>query len=1465
MPAFKKKLLSLFFRTRCQRQLHLYLYNDGERKDLGMPSRQTARAAIGLVAEAGYDWQDKKVNELEEIFGAENILINEEYRADKNRKSRKLGKLELESYINRLTPFQFIIEARYDADTPIFRESVGFDTLTDSNGKPLSIGEVYPDIIQTLPSRKSGILLFEQNIPEYHLAVEPDGSLSSIDEDDDRLRLRVIDIKLTSEPGANYFAEVVYYSMTLSAWLKTKELDSRYVVVATPAVWPGSLEDSFLSKRQREWKRQGYEPTLLELASSLEKDIEIAPVDAHVPTLQRLLKEQLPAILNTPWNELPFHVNYTCQGCEFLGYPWERDGKVDNDPNHCWPTAEKCNHLSLITGLSAGAANFLSKRTNINNIVSLATVGLSPDIEHQTLRTKGDLFLHRSLSLQSGKCSVVPNSFSSATMPGWTNLHLFIFVDYDLASSITVSIGLRGFWKEPLPYGSKLESHKKSWNDKEGFQEIYLVDDNKSLTREREEFLKFLRNLKKIMREVSEQDKEDCKENRRDDRTQNSSYQIYLWDEAQQRHLMRLIGRHLSAIITDTELQDLAWLFPSSELLAIPEYSSRKSPITLISPIIQNTIAAPVPHHYTLLEIYKHYNDSEEKYKKKVNRLFYDPLSDLIPSERVYEYWTRKGDWNKTNQNIAETTKAKLYALLSITLKLEHDLKTLLPDHKLTAPEINFSSSSLNGVSIQGLLWYEFTRLNVALQFLETHITNAMPYREKEARFKSAILSRRLEGAERKRAIDELIVKTGNKFLSKENILIYEMSPNSVNVNFRDGDIGFALSPMGDKNFLNRNVYSRLTRNTEIQVNRKATIGESGLTEVSIITIDRLNRIIALKIDSQNRIAELEEDGSLDLSENVILDRINKDYLTDKLSLVIQAIGRPSSAVDNQRIINALNSKIVKPTKASKETFCSRILWDTKSIHEQRTERCTSSYRETLEKFAYFLNESQWNAWENALTRHFSLIWGPPGTGKTWTLRLIILAIILEAVLKNSPLRILITSGTYTAIDNILLELPEMLYTLSDVIPDNSFSIYRLQNDFRPVPEKVLCSNKIIHIPFSKHYTSDAIIQLQNELGNPCTISIIGVPPQQLHNLAYASKKKAGIARKNSMRNWFDFVIFDEASQTDIATSTLVFSKIANNGTLVLAGDDLQLPPIHEAEAPDDLEHLVGSVYNYFRYYQEIEPIPLDTNYRANATLVSFTRSAGYDASLKSHSEDLSLKFFSPLPTTQPDDWPDNLFWTDEWNLLLNPAYPATCFVYEDELSSQVNDFEADSIAALCKILYGHLNRDLENEKSFEGMLKLTNNLPHDSISFWSSAIGIVTPHRAQQAKIIYRLQEIFSDHNADKIRNAIDTVERFQGQERQIIFGSFGLGDFDLIRSEDEFIYNLNRFNVLASRARAKLIIFITRSLVEYLSNNADVVRESKLIKHYVEIFCSNQRSLHLAYIRDGAIDYRPGVMRYR
>jgi energy-coupling factor transporter ATP-binding protein EcfA2 len=151
---------------------------------------------------------------------------------------------------------------------------------------------------------------------------------------------------------------------------------------------------------------------------------------------------------------------------------------------------------------------------------------------------------------------------------------------------------------------------------------------------------------------------------------------------------------------------------------------------------------------------------------------------------------------------------------------------------------------------------------------------------------------------------------------------------------------------------------------------------------------------------------------------------------------------------------------------------------------------------------------------------------------------------------------------------------------------------------------------------------------------------------------------------------------------------------------------------------------------------------------------------------------------------------------------------------------------------------------------------------------FWKHAVGVVTPHRAQQGLIISRLQQVFSHvprTTPAMIHDAVDTVERFQGQQRDVIIASFSLGDPHAIGMEDEFLMSLNRFNVMASRARAKLIVLVTQEVVDHLSDDLITLRSSRLLKNYTKSFCRNYREMELGWV-DGSSD-RPvtGLFKYR
>lgn len=110
-----------------------------------------------------------------------------------------------------------------------------------------------------------------------------------------------------------------------------------------------------------------------------------------------------------------------------------------------------------------------------------------------------------------------------------------------------------------------------------------------------------------------------------------------------------------------------------------------------------------------------------------------------------------------------------------------------------------------------------------------------------------------------------------------------------------------------------------------------------------------------------------------------------------------------------------------------------------------------------------------------------------------------------------------------------------------------------------------------------------------------------------------------------------------------------------------------------------------------------------------------------------------------------------------------------------------------------------------------------------------------------------------------------MDTVERFQGQERNVIIASYVLGDPDAIADEDEFLMSLNRFNVMVSRPRVKLIVLVSREIVDHLSGDLDTLRDSRLLKVFADSFCGDPRPMTLRFIEEGAGREVPGVFRHR
>lgn len=96
-------------------------------------------------------------------------------------------------------------------------------------------------------------------------------------------------------------------------------------------------------------------------------------------------------------------------------------------------------------------------------------------------------------------------------------------------------------------------------------------------------------------------------------------------------------------------------------------------------------------------------------------------------------------------------------------------------------------------------------------------------------------------------------------------------------------------------------------------------------------------------------------------------------------------------------------------------------------------------------------------------------------------------------------------------------------------------------------------------------------------------------------------------------------------------------------------------------------------------------------------------------------------------------------------------------------------------------------------------------NLVEHALSLGIDAkdIAVVTPFRRQVLAIRTSLR---SKLNSDI--PLVDTVERLQGQDVDLVILSFSVTDHEFYRQTMEFLLNRNRLNVMISRAKKKVVI---------------------------------------------------------
>ncbi len=420
------------------------------------------------------------------------------------------------------------------------------------------------------------------------------------------------------------------------------------------------------------------------------------------------------------------------------------------------------------------------------------------------------------------------------------------------------------------------------------------------------------------------------------------------------------------------------------------------------------------------------------------------------------------------------------------------------------------------------------------------------------------------------------------------------------------------------------------------------------------------------------------------------------------------------------------------------------------------------------------------------------MLQGPPGTGKTETLQLAVLAHV-AAHRAVGRCRVLMVAPTHKAIHEFVNKLAKSWrrYRKEGGSDLNDLGIYRVLNNAVSKPVE-----GVIYVNYNED--EEAVAELKDALScqgklvpdsNGAFPLVLCVTPPGLYGLM----KKIGGKEPAWDEGYFDLLVVDEASMMRLPELILSGAFVSKNAQILVAGDHRQLPPIqaHNWEKEDrrTIEEMASflSAMDFLRLLRQedlgIEHIKsppkadipterLSETHRCHQVVTQFLKDWVYQKDGIEFRSDQTQTLSSAAPSTEG------------LKVVLEPENIFVLIVHDEMESFQSNLVEAKIVDALVR-------------------------------SVKPEGIGIVTPHNAQRGVVKNLLLDGY-----ENVR--VDTVERYQGGEADFIVISSTVSDPDYVRSESDFLLNLNRINVAISRMKKKLVIIASRAIFEFMPQDA-------------------------------------------
>jgi DNA replication ATP-dependent helicase Dna2 len=276
----------------------------------------------------------------------------------------------------------------------------------------------------------------------------------------------------------------------------------------------------------------------------------------------------------------------------------------------------------------------------------------------------------------------------------------------------------------------------------------------------------------------------------------------------------------------------------------------------------------------------------------------------------------------------------------------------------------------------------------------------------------------------------------------------------------------------------------------------------------------------------------------------------------------------------------------------------------------------------------------------------------------------------------------------------------------------------------------------------------------------------------------------------------FDVVIFDDASQ--ITVPQAVMGMLAGSRYVFTGDEHRPLPGLTQTSSDD-----VGvSIFDFLkgRGFTTL----LDTTYRTNDVLTEWPSRTFYAGVMRPAAgvAGRRLKLRHPNPA---------------WDLVLDPARPAVFLDLGHRSTTVRSPLEAE---AVCELVLALLNAGLS-----------------------PGEIGVVVPFRAQGRAI----RELLRAHLPEREvlpALVIDTVERLQGQEREVVIISLTTSNPAFTSQWVDFFFLPEKLNLAITRPRTKLIIIGSSYILRAIPVDAQMAAWVDLLRDLLA-HCS-LRKLH-------------------